>query len=420
MMVAARLGLAVLCSLLLASGALVQTASGGSQTAPAPKPAAPAKPRAAAKRTPPASAAFLAAQKAAEKARDEKRLDDAIAEYFKAVKLQPNWTEGWWYLGTISYDQDRYQPARDAFKRVVMLDQKNAAAHAFLGLSQFQLKEYDQALTQLLAARLLGLPPTTDLASVVRYHAAIIFIRMSEFEQAGQLLNEFAVEGNDSPRVIEVFGISTLRLPLLPSELPPEKRDAAMMVGRAEYLTAARMIPAAKQAFERVIARYPETSGVHYAYGVFLLNEEPDKGLDELQKELKLTPGDARTMLAMTFEYIKRSDMPTALSWAQKAVASDPQNFAARKALGQVLLESGDTDGAIRELETGVKIAPDSPALHFQLAKAYQKAGRSEEAQRERAEFTRLDRQIRAARAGAQSVGGSESPAPESAPNQQD
>ena len=51
-------------------------------------------------------------------------------------------------------------------------------------------------------------------------------------------------------------------------------------------------------------------------------------------------------------------------------------DFAARKALGQVLLETGDTDGAIRELEAGVKMAPTSPVMHFQLAKAYQKAGR--------------------------------------------
>jgi predicted Zn-dependent protease len=113
-------------------------------------------------------------------------------------------------------------------------------------------------------------------------------------------------------------------------------------------------------------------------------------------------------MLALAFEYIKRSDYATAKTWAEKAVAVDPTDFAAHKALGQVLLETGDTDGAIRELEIGVKMAPASPVMHFQLAKAYQKAGRAADADRERAEFTRLDRAVRAARAGQQSVGGVE------------
>src|SRR5262249_42483427 len=159
------------------------------------------------------TAAFTAAKNAAEKARSENRLDDAITEYFKTVQLKPDWTEGWWYLGTISYDQDRYQPARDAFKRVVLLDPNNAKAWGFLGLSEFKLLDYDQALDHLMRARALGIQAASDVAPIVRYHAAILFTRMSRFEQAGQLLNEFAVEGNDSPRVIEAFGITALRIP---------------------------------------------------------------------------------------------------------------------------------------------------------------------------------------------------------------
>lgn len=422
--------LALFCALALS---LAMATAGAAQVASAPGQASPAKPKTPATGTAKAgtvpkkaaassSAAFVAAQQAAEKARQENRLDDAVTEYFRAVRLKPDWTEGWWYLGTISYDQDRYQPARDAFKRVVMLDQSNAKAWGFLGLSEFRQLDYDQALQHLMRARLLGIQTASDLAPVIRYHAAILFTRLTKFEQAGQLLNEFAVEGNDSPRVIEAFGIAMLRLPLLPSELPPEKRDVVMLVGRAQYLSAARMLPAARQAFEQVAVRYPETPNVHYAYGTFLLGEEPDLGIDELQKELKITPNHSRAMLSLAFEYIRRSDLTNARLWAEKAVSADPGDFAAHKALGQVLLDTGDLDGSIRELEVGVSLAPDSPALHFQLAKAYQKAGRSADAERERAEFTRLDRAVRAARTGSQSVGGTDTTAPSapSTPNQRD
>jgi predicted Zn-dependent protease len=76
--------------------------------------------------------------------------------------------------------------------------------------------------------------------------------------------------------------------------------------------------------------------------------------------------------------------------------------------MGQVLLETGDLDGAIREFQAGVKIAPNSPSLRFALARAYRRAGRVADAEREQAIFTELDRQIRTQRSGAQSVGGME------------
>ena len=63
-------------------------------------------------------------------------------------------------------------------------------------------------------------------------------------------------------------------------------------------------------------------------------------------------------------------------------------------------------DKAIDSLETARRLAPDSPEVRFSLARAYAKAGRAEEAARERAEFIKLDKARRTARSGAQSVGG--------------
>jgi predicted Zn-dependent protease len=110
--------------------------------------------------------------------------------------------------------------------------------------------------------------------------------------------------------------------------------------------------------------------------------------------------------MQLAYEYLKRGDAAAGLPWATKAVAAAPNAFPARKALGQALLETGDVDGAIRELLIGLKLAPESPGLHFTIARAFQRAGRIEEANRARDEFTRLDRIARTQRSGAQSVGG--------------
>lgn len=343
---------------------------------------------------------------AATEARQEERWEEAIGLYAKAVKLQPDFVEGYWYQGTAHYTLENYVQCREAFRRVLRLAPKNGAAYAFLGLCEFGMREYDRALEHLLQSRLLGVGDTPELGSVARYHAAILMSRMEQFEQALETLGEFASEGNDNPRIIEAMGIATLRLPLLPIELPPDRREMVLMAGRASYMMATRNPAAADRAFQLLVTRYPETLHVHYAYGVYLLNEQPDRALQEFERELALQPEHPWSLMQMAFEYLKRGDAQAALPLARRAVAAAPNRFTARKALGQALLETGDVEGAIRELQAGVELAPDSPGLHFTLARALQRAGKLDEAEKARNEFTRLDRLARTQRAGEHSVGG--------------
>jgi tetratricopeptide (TPR) repeat protein len=370
------------------------------QTRPAAKPPA----KAAAANADPAE--FERLVKAATEARLAERWEEAIGLYAKTVKLKPDYVEGHWYQGTAYYSLDNFPRCRDAFRKVLSLAPKNGAAYAFLGLCEFGLKEYDRALQHLLESRSLGVGDTEELGGVARYHAAILMTRMEQYEQALETLGEFANEGNDNPRVIEAMGIATLRMAMLPVETPPDRREMVLMAGRASYMMATRNTAAAEKAFEALVARYPETPNVHYAFGIFLSQEQPDRALKEFHRELELQPGHAASLMQLAYEYLRRGDAQAALPWAQQAVTVAPNAFPARKSLGQALLETGDVEGAIRELELGIKLAPESPGLHFTIARAYQRAGRPDDAERARNEFTRLDRLARTRRAGEQSVGG--------------
>jgi tetratricopeptide (TPR) repeat protein len=352
------------------------------------------------------SAEFERLLAAATEARQAQRWEDAVDLYSKVIKLKPAYVEGHWYLGTAYYSLDNFPQCRDTFRRVVRLAPKNGAAYAFLGLCEFGVKEYDRSLEHLLQSRILGVGDTKELGSIARYRAALLMTRIEQFEQALETLGEFAAEGDDNPRVIEAMGLATLRMPFLPNEAPPDRREMVLMAGRASYMMGTRNTVAAGKAFEALVSRYPETPNVHYAYGVFLLQEEPDKAIEEFKRELDLQPAHASSLMQIAFEYLKRTDGAAALPWAKQAVAAAPREFPAHKALGHALLETGDVDGAIKELEVGIKLAPDSPSLHFLLARAYQRAGRADDAARARDEFTRLDRLARTQRSGAQSVGG--------------
>jgi tetratricopeptide (TPR) repeat protein len=391
----------VLAVILLASGASIAAAPRQS----APKTATPA-PKTAARPNSPANAEFNKVVKDAAAARDAGRIDESIALYQKAVRLRPSWAEGYWSLGTAFYELDRYPEAKDAFARVVRLQPKHAAAFGFKGLSEVQLKDYEAAVDDLMRATDLGIAEPKDLVDAVAYNTAIALTRLEKYEFALATLHKFVEDGNDSPRVIEAFGMALLRIPMIPSELPPDRRELVMLAGRGAYYRAARKPAAAKPAFELLVQRYPDAPNVHYAYGVYLLDDEPDRGIEEFKQELKISADHLPSILQIAFEYLRRSDWDSAKSWAQKAVDLDPRHFAARRALGQVLLETGNTAESITQFETGVRLAPDSPSLRFMLARAYQKAGRQADAQRERAEFLRLDRLIRSRKQGTQAIGG--------------
>ncbi|PYT31269.1 MAG: hypothetical protein DMG58_12605 [Acidobacteria bacterium] len=340
--------------------------------------------------SPAASQRFAQVSKEAAQAREHERLEEAVQLYREAVRLRPAWKEGWWYLGTMFYDQDRYEEARVALRRFTVLDPKVAAGWAFLGLCEYEAKAYDQALAHLQQATALGLDGNSQLHTVTQYHAAMLLTRSGKFEGALEILMRLGERGSEMPSVVEAAGIAGLRKPLLPVELLPTERELVLQVGRAVMDTGARRPVEAQKEFENLVASYPKTSNIHYLFGSFLMISDPDAGLKELKKELEIAPRSVPALLQIAFEYLRRGDAAMALSYARQASEIDPESFVAHNALGRALVDSGDLDGGIKELELSKKQAPGSPQTRIALASAYAKVGRNEDAAHERAEFLRL------------------------------
>jgi tetratricopeptide (TPR) repeat protein len=340
------------------------------------------------------NAAFDQAVKLGDEARQADQLPEALNHYATALKLRPEWKEGWWYTGAILYEQDHYAEARDALRKLVTLDATNATAWGMLGLCEFQTREYDRAIVSLLRGRSLGLSGNPELEAVARYHAALLYMHFDQFEIAFDVLTEFLRAGNSSPKVVQAFGLTILRMPYLDTEIPAEQRELVMMAGQAAVGMASRRPDAAQAAFDQLLARYPNAPNVHYAHGVFLLNQDSDAALKEFKRELEISPQHQPSMVQMAFEYLKRDDYDTALPLAEKAVQLNPKMFPARNVLGRILLQLGQVDRAIKELEEGARLAPTSPEMHYALGRAYRRAGREEDAKRETALFQKLQEEF--------------------------
>jgi len=397
-MKASRLGIAI-CSVIALAMLLVSGVR------------APAQPQARGKQAPrdQSNAAFDQAVKLGDEARQADQLGQALEHYATALKIRPSWKEGWWNTGAILYEEDHYPEARDAFRNLVSLDANNGTAWGMLGLCEFQTREYDRAIVSLLRGRSLGLAGNPELESVVRYHAALLYIHFEQFEIAFDVLTEFLRAGNDSPKVVQAFGLAILRMPYFDSEIPADQREMVAMAGRAGVGMASRRPEAAQAAFDQLMARYANAPNVHYAYGVFLLNQDSDAALKQFQRELEISPQHQPSMVQMAFEYLKRDDYNTALPLAEKAVQLNPKMFPARNVLGRVLLQLGQVDRAIKELEEGARLAPTSPEMHYALGRAYRRAGREEDAKRETALFQKLQDEFNTRRNAELTGGGNDS-----------
>lgn len=337
------------------------------------------------------SSSFSDLKQRAEQARRSNNTEEQVALYRKAVTLRSSWGEGWWYLGTGLYDLRRFDEALRAFQTLSRIDVNDGSPWALMGLCQFALKSYPESLRSFLRADELGVGANQEMALSVRYHMAILLNLSGQFEWARDRLAAFSWLGDVSEPIIAAVGINALRMQVLPADLPPGKKDLVMKAGRASWEPSLAGHPEeALQAFQELIAEYPKEPNLHYAYGVRLLDNDPEGALREFQKELEINPSQVVARVQIVFLKLKQGESEEALPLAREAVKLAPDYFLAHNALGRTLLAAGQTATAIPELQTAVRLEPQSPENHFDLAEAYRAAGRKAEATKEQAEFQRI------------------------------
>ena len=337
------------------------------------------------------SSAFNKIAREAETAGRANRVDDAIRLYTQALHIKPSWEEGWWNLGMLNYQLDRYVEGREAFRHLTVTNPNIAVAWAMLGLCEFETKHYPESLRHLQRANSLGLGQSEQISDVTTYHLALLLTRYERYEEAMKLLTQFSQHGKDLPDYVQAMGIAALRKPLLPAEVPPTDHELVMDIGRAMYDATALRMSEASNEFKRVLEKYPHESNIHYLYGTFLLYSDADQALKQLKKELDVTPNHIPALVTMAGEYAHRQDYKTGLPYAERAVQASRDSFAAHAVLGRILMEGNiNLQQGIKELETAEHLEPGSPQVRIFLATAYTKAGRKEDAARERKEFLKL------------------------------
>src|SRR5581483_9611867 len=156
----------------------------------------------------PASPGFAQLETQAGQAREAGDLDEAIRLYRKGVTMRPDWREGWWYLAT----------------RVSVLTPKVGAPLVMLGLCEFKLQDYDNALSHIRQGRQLGIGNNEDLGKAMRYHEACLMLLKGDFDNAQGVLNSLSFDNVNTENLIIAHGLAALRIPQMPNQIGPGHR----------------------------------------------------------------------------------------------------------------------------------------------------------------------------------------------------
>lgn len=324
-------------------------------------------------------------------ARDANRLDDALPLYRKALAMRPGWAEGWWSLGTIFYDKNSYADAARAFQKVTQLAPGNGTAFVMLGLSEFELGHDELALKHIDKGAALGLNKDPELQHVALYHQGILLQRQGKFQAAQETLEQLCLQGVRSDEVMTGLGMILLRNR---GKTAPSAgtTDAVVVahVGRAACLAGQKMFDDARKELGTVATQYPTYPGIHYAFGLLLV-EASDllAAIAEFKREIENNPADIVSRLQIAAATYK-TDSAAGLPYAEQAVKLAPHEPFAHYLLGVLLLDTDDYQRAIPELETSQKAFPRETRIYLALATAYSRAGRKQDAAHARATFQRL------------------------------
>lgn len=349
------------------------------------------------------SQTFATLSTRANAARDADRLDEAATLYKQALALHPTWAEGWWSLGTIQYDTNRYAAAAKSFEKLIALQPRNGMAQVMLGLCQFEIGLDSSALQHLEAATNLGISADPELRRVLLYHEAVLLQRDGKFERAQSLLQQLCLEGTTGPEIEAALGMALLRMT---AKTPPAAgtSDSSVVsgIGHAGCLVGQKKYEEAKTILDPLANQYSQFPNVHYAAGLLLLDTgDIDSAIQQFQAEIRNQPRDVVARLKIAAADYKVNSQ-AGIPYAEEVVKTDPQIGLGHYLLGLLLLDTGNYQHAIPELESARASFPNEARLYFALGSAYSMAGRKDDAARARDTFQRLNQEQQKAKSGEQ------------------
>jgi len=309
--------------------------------------------------------------------------DAAIAEFRKLTELEPTFATGFVSLGQAYLENHDYGGAIAPLKQALKLSPDLRPAHQLLGYALLARGYAAEAIPHL---------------EKVEDRAALGIAQ----QEAGQLpdavtnLQAALAKHPDDPDLLYYLGrasglLSKQSIDTLVAAYPDSARAHQAM---AENYYVLRQMPQAEKDFQAAIHLRPDLPKIHLELGlVYAGASQWPKAEDAFRAEAKLQPGNAEAAYRLGNALLQQGKVREARTELIRADKLQPEMPETLYSLGKAASLEGDAAPAekawkkVIELEKQTSLAAQA---HFALAGLYRKQGKSEDAEREMAEFQKL------------------------------
>ncbi len=333
--------------------------------------------------------------KAAEASGDSK---EAVAKYESILQISPKLGAAYNNLGALYVRQHEYEKAAEVLEKGLKVDPKMSSATALLGISLYEMGDYVHARPRLEAA-LHANPKDSNVELLL----ANDLVKLGEPEAAVVHLQQIAHREPKNQEVWYQLGKDYMQLSQAALGKLRDIDPNSVLVHEVsgEIMESMNNFDGAILEYKKAVEMAPNEPGTHYKLAnAYWSISQWDAATTEFQAELANDPRNcaARGKLG-DIVLLQHGDSEEALADVNKALAICPDLMDARSDRARALLRLNRPQDALPDLLAAEKASPDDPTTHYLLAQAYRTLGRTQEAQVEMQLFSKLEEAARAATA---------------------
>lgn len=313
------------------------------------------------------------------------KLNEAIANYQKALEIQPDFVEVHHQLGEVYFQERKFPEATASCKLALKLQPNFAPAYKTLGNILQAQSRIEEALRAYNKA--LEIDPEF-VEALVNKGTMISKLGQSEdaiacYRNAIELKPDMAAaHWNLGNLLIQLGrtdeGISCWQKA---SESDPEKFNYQFFQNLAINFGQAGNIDASIGCYQQAIALKPDYTLAYLNLGTLLQRQNRlEDAIAIYQKSLEIQP-DSLVYQALGNALKQQGNIDSAINYWQKALELQPDAIAAEtyNDLGTALAEKGELENAIEYYQKAIQLKSDYPLAHLNLGILLQRQNKIEE-----------------------------------------
>ncbi len=266
-----------------------------------------------------------------------KRLDEAVAQYQKALEIDPTYAKAYSSLGLALAARGRPDEALAQYRKALEMDPGDTDAYRNLAKA---------------------------LDSRGRSSEAIALLR-----QAVQLRPDDAEARNDLGAALGQTGNLDEATGQLEQALKLNSRYAEAHYNLGKVLVDGGRFDEALAHFQQAVVIKPDYANAHHNLGSLLMAQgRLAEAGDQYRKALQVAPNDADTHYSLGNVLIGLGQLDEAISHYRKALEIKPDSARVHNALGVISAAGGRFDEALAHYQQARKIEPHNVSAHYRLA----------------------------------------------------